>query len=298
MIDSQPRWIHASKAKLTGAYDFVRVHDTAVLGRWWCRDLATGELRWETLGLAPDTIVGIGDGVIVATETRSRGPTTTAVGTWAISVDTGEVLWSRSGGVGLLRLLWMALRGRTDDLATSILVVKGGECVCENGSILDIQTGRELRRIDAQLAATVVSEDALLTRGRTQLSGAGFLRIGGTDEWGADGLVVQRFAPGEVFRWRFDSSEHAGSFSNGLSHFRYQGDHGYLIVSDESYAAAAPGPRDWSLWVLDLRSGEIVQRVELSLGSAEEHRIEDIDSRYLLWSRGRNQLFAHQRGGE
>ena len=55
----------------------------------------------------------------------------------------------------------------------------------------------------------------------------------------------------------------------------------------------APTTREWALQVLDVRSGQVVQRIELSPASAQAHRIEDVDRRHLLWSRGDRVLSAH-----
>ena len=117
MIDPQPRWTHTSRTKLTRAYEFVRLHEDSVLGQWWCLDLDSGRVRWQAPELAPDTIVAVSEGVILATGMRSSGPTTTTAGNWAISLETGELLWTDSEGVGLLTFLWLLLRGRTGDVA-------------------------------------------------------------------------------------------------------------------------------------------------------------------------------------
>jgi hypothetical protein len=80
--------------------------------------------------------------VIVATETASGGPWTASFGCYGISLRTGELLWpvDREEGGWLGRFLGFLPGFGSANVETPV-AVRGSQCVCESGRVLDIHSG-------------------------------------------------------------------------------------------------------------------------------------------------------------
>jgi hypothetical protein len=104
---------------------------------------------WDRRIRRADTIRGIQDGVIVASEMRSDGPWTLDFGCYGIDLETGTLLWvsHRDGLYGTIVRVLDYLPGFTNELRDSPHEIRAGEVVCKSGRVLDLRTGRLLRRM-------------------------------------------------------------------------------------------------------------------------------------------------------
>jgi hypothetical protein len=220
---------------------------------------------------------------------------------------------------GRLVRLFDFLPGFTNDVRDVPAHVVGDECICESGRMLDVRTGRTVRRI----APDRVDDFKQPPSDHERLGETGYrvdapdkLRIG-PDAW------LSRRAEGEpagsvagqfklhLFRddgslaWRFDIANigcHAASS-------RYCPGHGdrppvmYLTVSEEPHTlphptrphCGLPNASRHYLITLDLRSGKVVQQIAMGDGKLTACRIEDADDTGLLISMDGSRLQYHER---
>ena len=141
MLEEKPAWSFKSKRPLTRWFEHVHLLSDRVLGYWFCLDRSSGSRLWERR-LAPDEIVGIEDGVIVANERRRLSFSSTRYGCYGISLETGKLLWTSHASGFWGWILLMAL-----DVKDCPVHVHDGKCFCRSGRILDVKTGRLVGRV-------------------------------------------------------------------------------------------------------------------------------------------------------
>ena len=325
MITDTPIWTCSARHSLKRAYGHVALMDQLVLGQWICLNRCDGRLLWERRFLRADTIVGVADDVIVASENRSDGPWTVDFGCYGISLQTGELLWvsHRNGIWGKIVRLFDYVPGFTNDLRDTAVAIRNGEVFCRSGRVLDIKTGKFLRRIRR---ADIPSHiwwghrrllDSALRFPREGESPPEPVRV-------ADDCYVSRFPPQGVQRkiepleesdnaslygtaadgtlkWQFRVS-HAG-YHSGSYPFRYLSPYFYFVVSDapvtlpirdDNPYVVRRNPGNWHALTLDARTGSVIQ--DVLLGHCEwEACIEDLDDNAVLFSIDGRSLAYHPR---
>ena len=141
--------------------------------------------------------------------------------------------------MGLLTFLSMLVRRRLDEFSNSPVGVRGAEGALESGRILDIHTGRVIRTErdtsawDDERGILPKRGDQLWRTDRVLLPDGDVLQVGSPQGPAEDSLSVLRFSPQGVERWRFESKDHAGGFSDRVFRFRLQGEYAYLMVEEE-----------------------------------------------------------------
>ncbi len=147
-IDLQPSWTWLDRGAPDRAYDKAQLVGDRVVGPWFCLDRDTGREVWRAGEPRPNTLFRIRDGMIVATETLSRGPTTGSFGVYGFELATGRLAWThhRDGEWrdSPERLELVAEERGWDREGPSRLIPEG--VVTGGGRVLDLQTGRLLRR--------------------------------------------------------------------------------------------------------------------------------------------------------
>lgn len=158
-IDSAPAWQYNSRDGLYGYLSHVEFYGDRVVGQWFCLEVATGNIHSEKNIFRANFIIGVAEGVIVASEMMTEGCWTAEMGCYGISLVTGDLLWT-SHGDGFWGRLWRALDflpGFANDFRDTPVGVKDGHVVCASGRILDIRTGRRVAR-DRDLVGKVQEE--------------------------------------------------------------------------------------------------------------------------------------------
>jgi hypothetical protein len=308
MVRSSPRWSVTTQRGLTQWYGHVHLLREHALGQWCCVDRGTGRLLWERRLGRPNTIRGVTEGIIIASETRSDGPWTFDFGIYGIELATGAVLWTSHGDGGWGRFLRAldAIPGFTNELRDSPQHVTGAICRTEKGRLLDVATGHTLRRPPDQRPTPLEPHcDAhrLFSTGETRLAELGTLLLGAPGRGPVKGWTAEargRFfleTPDGTTLWQFTVAEHRRFMEWNLGAFRLAGRFIYLVTADRPSTVPRPGARPGvhmrngpalhELWTLDVESGEVLQRIPL--GSAPSHvcRMEDLDDRSLLVSADR-----------
>ncbi len=151
MIEPTPHWTFNARPTLTQWYGHVHLLPGHALGQWFCVDRDTGRLLWERSFTRPNSVSGVADDMIVATETVSRGPGTWSAGCYGISLADGRLLWESHGSEPPEHA---AADGEADGDADearyawdSPSSVEGDECVCQSGRVISVRDGRLLRRV-------------------------------------------------------------------------------------------------------------------------------------------------------
>ncbi|OJT17789.1 hypothetical protein BO221_43080 [Archangium sp. Cb G35] len=282
MIHPTPRWTFTSRFGLRQWYGHVILLPDKVLGQWWCVERANGTVLWERTYQRPNTIDGITGEVIVASETRSDGPWTAAYGCYGLSLKTGERLWTshREGLWGWVMELIDLVPGITNEFRDTAVLVRGAECICESGRVLDARTGRLLRRMpreDVERLRSEASESRPFLQYKEELPLAeqAFAR------------VATGFASGP---WNFFT-------------YRFAGPYLYLVVSEEG--TSRPHPREpgvhvsqrahFHLLTLDRERATIIQDLRVGDEPLSECRIEDLDERGLALSLDGTELRYYER---
>lgn len=308
MLETSPRWTFQARYGLTDWYEHVHLLPERVLGQWCCVDRATGKRLWDRRYFRPNAVKGVGDGVIAASEWRSDGPWTDQFGCYGISLETGRLLWTSHGrGVwgGLARMLDF-VPGFTNEFRDSPSHVQENEVICESGRVLDIRTGRDVRRIPqeeveaARAARQKTPADQLFREDQVELPGGQRLAKRARDRRPAapalqdDLSLILSHRGAEL--WHFGSSSTGYQLDGNFYSYRLQQRYVYLVMSEEvQWVPVSPSqpycvqanPTIYRLLTLDLASGTIVQDFPVASDKLERCRIEDVDEQGLLVSSGR-----------
>ena len=142
MINEQPSWMFAARYRLSDGYEHVQLVGDRVLGYWVCLNRCDGTLIWERTYWRPNEIVAIAENVVVATEESSSG-------CFGISLETGRLLWTShaSGWRGRMFRALDFVPCFANELRDAPHHVQGQECFCYSGRVIDLCSGRDLRRI-------------------------------------------------------------------------------------------------------------------------------------------------------
>jgi hypothetical protein len=157
------RWGYKSKRSLTKLYGKVEVFGDHVLGQWFCLDRVNGKLLWESNPLRANSVVGVSDFIVVATECRSDAPATYCYGCYGIHIETGAVEWishARGWPNKILAALDF-LPFYSNAFRDEPIAVLAGEVICRSGRILDVRTGKDIRLEEIADPARYTKEETL-----------------------------------------------------------------------------------------------------------------------------------------
>jgi hypothetical protein len=89
--------------------------------------------------------VGVSQGVLIAAQWRSFGPSSWLLGVWAIDPESGGIRWTSHYATRWPRILrwWDRKTGWLARWRDGALGVHDGEVICASGRVLDVMTGQE-----------------------------------------------------------------------------------------------------------------------------------------------------------
>ncbi len=323
-IDLQPSWTWLDRGAPDRAYDRAQLVGDRVVGPWFCLDRDTGEEVWHAGEPRPNTLFRIRDGMIVATETLSRGPTTGSFGVYGFELATGRLAWTHHLDGEWHRWperleLVEGERGWERDGPTR-LIPEG--VVTDGGRVLDLQTGRLLRHLgDGEPREDPdfgVLGRSLYAAGALDLPGLGRLYLGtgetlaGVKEQLAEAPMPGLFMmPAHMGRgapfgftlesesgrrlWEFDLPPDRFWSDGNYYSYREHGRWIFLVYAEPTIDAGewdrlhsdpfAPRPTaDFFVSALDLETGALVASTRIGDLPANLAQIEALDERSLLVS--------------
>jgi outer membrane protein assembly factor BamB len=318
MVTEQPAWRYKPLHSLTLGYDHVYLFPGHVVGQWYCLERGSGKLLWDRPIAKADWVGGVSEGVIIATGTLESGPTLRTSGVFGISLETGKLLWESHDAKPDRRTLWgWILSFLPIVYEDHVYALRGHECLTNCGRVLDVRTGRELRRESSKEGWTPFWDDAsparkLYREDAVDCGGGQTLRRGTpgppAPSGAAPGKAFQLFLKGSEGRvaWTFDLAL-TGHFIDGNYYsFRYSGGFVYMVVADRPLRLPKDpkkplivyeNPAHYFLWTLAANTGEIVQKIPLTLEPTTRCRIEDVDEQSLLLTCADSVLCFGREGG-
>lgn len=94
MLEEQFLWRTTARHSVIPAYSHVHLLADRVLGQWFCLERETGKPLWDQASAEWDSVLGVSEGVIVATGVEIRRPFSGTFGAFGIALQTGELLWT------------------------------------------------------------------------------------------------------------------------------------------------------------------------------------------------------------
>lgn len=317
MVRETPAWRYQAEHSLTLGYGYIHLLPNHVVGQWFCVQRESGRVLWDRPLAEADSIVGVSEGVIIATESRTSGPGTYTYGVFAISLETGELLWTshiaKRDHRGLVETLFSAIGIDTSDYAKG---VRGSECITAVGRVLDLHSGKELRREPPSAAENWPAfwkasspAKSLYQRHPVECGLGRMLRHGSPDapkkEGGHPDGTFNLFLSDAQGRplWLFDIAT-TGHYIRG-NYFSYRFGSGfiYMVVSDRPQSVpidtrkplfVKDNPAHYFLWVLDVVTGKICQKIRITGEETTRCNLEDLDERSVLVSCGQTALLFNR----
>lgn len=313
MLMPDPTFRFRPRHSLTQWYGHVHLLDDRVVGQWFCLNRATGQCQWERTHARPNTFVGAAEGVIIASEMRSDGPWTATFGCYALSLDTGDLLWvsHAEGFAGRLLRALDFVPYFTNDLRDSANAVIGHECICNSGRVLDVRTGKLLRRISKSEFDRLTAQPGTQAEAfYNSVYSPNLVRIRLNEGWLSYVRPPAGKQPDHDFRacltrddgteiWTFDLA----SLGLHMSHtnfysFRLDRPVMYVFASEEPTLVRRegvlldlqPNPAIYHLLTIELASGRVVQDIRIAQRKFTFCRIEDIDDAGLLVANSEHEL--------
>lgn len=320
MVESNPRWSFAAGREVYQWYGHVQLLPDRVLGQWCCLERETGRGIWQRNYWRPNTVRGVSERVVVASETRSDGPWTADFGCYGICMKSGNLLWTSHarGWWGRVVRVLDFVPGFTNELRDTPHHISDNEVFCDSGRVLDLLTGRDLRRVPPeevrqfQKPRTEAQRlfDGIVQNVRTKIKV-------GENRWlshkmsdhdpPAGGLQLFLLDETDTVLWEWNG--HAkGLHGTGNYSYRYAPHpHGspfiYLVASEEPNLKTDPtrphhavwNPTRFHLLSFDVFEGRVVGDTLIDEGKVSECRIEDVDDEGVLVSLDRSRLKYYQR---
>lgn len=317
MIAENPQWSFRVRHNLTKWYGHVQLTPTRAVGQWFAIDRQTGQCLWEKRFWRANNVVQLVGGIILADETRSDGPWTMGFGCYAIEESSGKLLWQWHGrGVWghLVRALdWVP--GFTNELRPTVIGVRGSECIVSSGWVLDLQTGRPLRKerdfepwkkppwpqtpaeiLYAKKAMEIAPGLTLATYSPKKDASRPSRPEGALDVrlTGADGATVWQWGPYQLglhgktnyYGWRLLGSRILFICGEEPEHLPHPTKKHYAVNNPTAY----------HLVVIDTFTGGLIQRLPVTDGKVRECRIEDVDEHGVLISEDGKRLSYYPMG--
>ncbi len=314
MLEPEPTWrtciesrrpIGGVDTKLFTKYALGTFEDSLFSTVWFCIDRMDGAITWRRRKYGrPNLIVGLEGDMIIATELREGdGPWSDVFGIYGMSFDDQKLKWTahaRSIWKYPVRLLDFVPRF-TNELRDAPLRVQNGEIVSRSGAVINAATGALIRRQSREETIQLIKAPdpdpnwQLFHLKQLDCGVNGVLHRGTPDD-PEKPLTIRQNAQIRLYmtdstgrvKWTFDVTQF-GEICN-CDEMTYVEPFIYLSVSDAPlYAPYVKGepsslsPALFSLWTLDTRSGEIVQKVRINEVRAIGGRIAGSDRRSLLY---------------
>jgi hypothetical protein len=312
MLATKPLWTYRSEKGLTQWYGHVHLLQDKAAGQWFAVDRSTGNCLWEKSFRRPNNIWEITGNIILANETRSDGPWTLNFGCYALSLVTGELIWQwhGPGPWGWLVRHLDLVPEFTNEFRPTFLGTKGSECLVTPNRVLDVQTGKLLRRepdpsklkkeykprtkaeklyakqpvmltqeLELSYESTVVETPGQINEVRMEL----ILRDADKSEkwrWGPHLLGLKCL--GSFYGWRLldDTILFLGSEDRQEVPDTLHPDKNYVVRN----------PTRYHLVQLNAITGAVMQRFPLNEEKVAECRLEDVDTDGVLISYERKDL--------
>lgn len=315
MLDATATWTLASEKPLTQWYGHVHLLPDHVVGQWFCVERHSGHLLWQSKLRRANTFCGVDSGVIVASEMRSDGPWTATFGCYGISLDSGTLLWTSHGtGIrGVLARLFDFFPGFTNELRDTPHHVEDGQVFCESGRVLDVKTGRLLKKITSDTVQAHEKPSSIdwhfyntgMEKDHSRIAvGNGLFLRHAQEKEGMQRGVFKLAADTEDGNlvWQLSIEQLGRHIDGNFYSYRLVPPFIYLILSDESRYkphpsqkhVVLPNPTRWHLVTLDLATGEVLQDFPLGDQKIEECRIEDVNQYGLLIGKSNNELVYYR----
>jgi hypothetical protein len=290
MIDEKPPWVFAARHQLSGGYEHVHLVGGRVLGFWVCLDRSDGTVIWDRAYWRPDEIVAVAENVVVATEEGSSG-------CFGISLETGRLLWTShaSGAWGTIFRALDFLPFFANELRDAPHHVQAHECFCYSGRVIDLCSGRDLRRIPKhEVTGGTSTADSVPVHVRARMDLAqGRCLAWETKDDGCEGKQFQLHLTDTTGSkvWSFHIANTRYYMWAGARQYRYTRQYGYLVVSEEySWRPASRSnpcivdhnATRYHLLTLELAHGTVIQDVLIDERPLHVCRIEDCDDQGLL----------------
>ncbi len=311
MLQQTPAWRFAPHSKLTPRHGHVQLLGGRILGPWFCLRRAGGDVLWQRDFSRPNSIRAVAGGTIIASETRSHGPRTASFGCYGLSLETGELLWTSHAGGWWGRLVRMFdfVPRFANEFRDAPARLVGDRCVCASGRVLDVHTGKEIRRPSTDRPdrpSEVPSDARRLYEGMRRNE---FTRVPLRD-----GLWLSNKRSGDDVRiaefclylvdddggvhWTFDLETAGYRIDGDFFSYRYVPPYVYLVASQQSNRkshptrphAVLPNPTVYHLLVLELETGTIAQDIRIDRRNLSQCRIEDADEEGVLISSAAREL--------
>jgi len=307
MVNSTPQWTFLSP-RLAYRFDQVRLLQTRVLGQWCCLNRSDGQLLWQKRFWRPNTVCGIVDQVIIATEAVRAAFVSGNYGCYGISLETGKLLWSShgSGWWGSLLRFCDYLPSFTNEYRDAPHHVLAGEVACWSGRVLNAQTGEERRQVSPEEIRRHTEPksparelyDGVFANQRTRVKVAEGLWLSHKKALGVlPGFRLYLLDDQDNVRWEFDPATTGLTIGGNFYSYRYASFSAqpacvYIVASEEPNERAhstkpyhvIPSPTRHHLLTLDVLSGRIVDDFVIDEDRVTGCQIEDIDAGGLLLS--------------
>ncbi len=229
---------------------------------------------------------------------RSDGPWTADFGVYAISADTGKLLWSNHGNgiLGVLARICDYIPGFTNELRDSPKYICDQYLLTEKGRIIDITSGL------VSSACTSFEEEPesnayLFYTNKEIRIYNGILRVKANTESFELSFIS------EARSWSYNTSEHNYFMETNFYSFRLLDSHIALILADgpsfvpikeTDPTIIKPNTVNYSLGLIDIRSGETtIQKLEFEK-TETSCRIEDVAGARLLISTNGKNLYEYE----
>lgn len=311
MLHDEPVWTTVADHGLTQGYGHVRLMPDHVLGQWICIRRQTGKVLWTNNVARPNTVVGVANGVVIATERCAVGLMgSDSFDRYALDLETGSLLWTShpTGTIGeaTSARYWYPDCYDARGAAASPRLVEDGLCFCKDGRILDVVSGDERDRVSAEhvelremrqpagRATALYFSRFRLRRTAGILIGSG-RRLSFRHQREDGELTFRLSGANDQELWAFNVTSTGYEVSHPNFHaFRLQGQFVYIVASEplppESRHAETPVytriPRVYHLLTLELERGTVCQAYRVGDTPLAVCQIEDVDERGLLLSSG------------
>jgi hypothetical protein len=313
MVISEPIWSFTAKKTVYQWYGHAYLLENHVVGQWFTLKRETGQCLWEHDFGRPNTIFGFSDEVILASEMRSDGPWTADFGCYGISLASGKQLWRWYGKGWWGRFLELLdhIPGFTNDLRASLVGIKGKECITDNGHVLEIKSGKWLRK-EADTANWEAkpypqtnaekiydNRQIQIESGKWVSTRNGKMRMPRKFVMSDEHFGFRLIADNGALLWDWGVEKIGLNPLVNYFGWRLMGTEILMLAGEEPDCVpikrseplfVKPNPTKYHLVVLDALTGNVLQRLPVSLEKVTDCRIEDVDEKGFLLSYDNKQL--------
>lgn len=299
----EPRWTYSNRRGLTKWYGHVDYFGRHVIGQWFALDAESGTKYWSRQFFRPTTVCGCSDDVIIASETRSDGPSIAGFGIYGIDVLTGKLLWTNHarGLWGKLLRCCDYVPGFTNELRDAPKRVVDRYVVTWRGRILDVRTGRECPSVNihAPTSDSRSGPEHMLYDNHSLAIDGDTIKVEGSRD---DFVILRRDKNGRDV-WRFAARNHSFHVDGNYYSYRFHRDRIFIILGDAPNrvpinkadpSRVKSNPANFHLGILDVSSGKCGLFPLANAKRRKECRIEAIRNSRILVSCDGMQLAEYE----